>query len=126
MDLGLLLRTARRGVARSPTPAATRQTGCRCCAAWRRTLPARDVFGTEPRRAGSQPGAVRLAWRSPRGAWRDRRCYNRVDMEFAFGIQIEELPVGVWLAAFDELSGLVAQGERLPRRSTSREMWRAS
>jgi predicted RNase H-like HicB family nuclease len=31
-------------------------------------------------------------------------------MEFAFGIQIEELPEGVWLAASDELSGLVAQG----------------
>src|ERR1035438_1772270 len=36
--------------------------------------------------------------------------YNRVDMEFAISIQIEELPEGVWLATSDELSGLVAQG----------------
>jgi len=36
--------------------------------------------------------------------------YNRVDMEFAISIQVEELPEGVWLATSDELPGLVAQG----------------
>jgi predicted RNase H-like HicB family nuclease len=36
--------------------------------------------------------------------------YNRVDMEFAISIQIEELPEGVLVATSDELSGLVAQG----------------
>ena len=36
--------------------------------------------------------------------------YNRVDIEFAISIQIEELPEGVWVATSDELPGLVAQG----------------
>jgi len=36
--------------------------------------------------------------------------YNRVDMEFAISIRIEELPEGAWLATSEELSGLVAQG----------------
>jgi len=42
--------------------------------------------------------------------WRPSLLYNRVDMEFAISIQIEQLPEGVWLATSDELSGLVAQG----------------
>jgi len=36
--------------------------------------------------------------------------YNRVEMEFAINIQIEELPEGGWVATSDELSGLVTQG----------------
>jgi predicted RNase H-like HicB family nuclease len=43
-------------------------------------------------------------------AWKPSLLYNRVDMEFAISIQIEQLLEGIWLATSDELSCLVAQG----------------
>lgn len=36
-------------------------------------------------------------------------------MELAIQIRVEELPEGVYLATSDQLPGLAAQGEPLPR-----------
>ena len=58
---------------------------------------------------------MRLRWKWKRRSRQDRstpsgrRWYNRVNMELAIRIQIEELPEGVYLATSDELPGLVAQ-----------------
>jgi predicted RNase H-like HicB family nuclease len=44
-----------------------------------------------------------------RGCGKWQGCYER-GIELAIGIHIEELPEALYLATFDELPGLVAQG----------------